>query len=273
MPVARARTLAMFGSVRIREFVAGRDETRSRLDRVPGLVGLHSVRSGGMDVDSSFGTLRLGANDAFLLSHDAPVRTSPRERLRLLSIVMPAEVLTEFSVPQPGEIRPIAQASALLDPAVAFAERAAVADAEPVSGFGNYYFERLLQEMVLGIIVDGTRTATAGLPPDHFRDAQGVIAAQCSDPKLSPRGVAAQLGVSMRQLQRLFRARGTTAEREIRSARVSHAIGLLTDPSYDRLGVDEIGQYSGFSGGSSLARAMAQEGSRSPAAVRRHRPE
>jgi len=262
----------MFGSVRIREFVTGRDDGRSRLDGVSGLIGLHSVRAGSMDVGSPFGTLRLAENDAFLLSHGAPLRTSPSERLRLLSIVMPAAVLTGFSVPEPGEVRPVAPTSSLLDPAVAFAERAAVADAEPMNGFGTYYFERLLQEMVLGVLVEGTRTAAAGLPPDHYRDAQSLIAAQCSDPQLAPRGIAEQLRLSMRQLQRVFHAHGTTTEKEIRRSRVAQAITLLTDPSYDRLSIDEVGRYTGFAGGSSLARAMAQEGSRPPTAVRRHRP-
>ena len=98
MPVTRARTLAMFGSVRIREFVAGRDDARSRLDRVPGLIGLHSVRSGSIDIGSPSGTVRLAENDAFLLNHDATVLTSPLKRLRLLSIVLPAEVLAGLMV-------------------------------------------------------------------------------------------------------------------------------------------------------------------------------
>jgi AraC-like DNA-binding protein len=269
MPVTRARTLAMFGSVRIREFVTGRDDRRTRHDRVPGLIGLHVVRDGGIDVGSPYGTLRLGAHDAFLLSHDAPLRTSPREHLRLLSIMMPAEVLTGLAVPAPGHIRPVASTSSLLEPAVAFAERAAEADAEPVSGFGTYYFERLLQEMVVGVAVEGTRTEAAGLAQDMHRDAQGVIAAQRSDPQLSPRGIAAQLNVSLRQLQRAFQAKGTTTERAIRRSRVEHAIDLLSDADYDRLSVDDIGRYAGFSGGSSLARAMAHEGSASPSAVGR----
>lgn len=271
MPVTRARTLAMFGSVRIREFVAGRDDARSRLDRVPGLIGLHSVRSGSIDIGSPSGTVRLAENGAFLLNHDATVLTSPLKRLRLLSIVLPAEVLAGFAAPAPGEIRPVSPSTSLLDPAVAFAERAAVVDADPVSAFGNYYLERLLQEMVLGVAVEATRAAAAGLPPDHHRDALNLITAQASDPVLSPRGVAEQLRLSLRQLQRAFRAQGATVEREIRRSRVEHAIGLLTDPAYDRLSIEEIGRYSGLSGGSSLARAMAQEGRRAPSEVRRRR--
>lgn len=267
----RARTLAMFGSVRIREFVSGRDDERSRGDRVPGMIGLHSVRSGSIDVGSPWGTLRLVENDAFLLNHDAALRTAPLEQLRLLSIVLPAEVLTGFATPAPGEIRAVSRSTSLLDPAVAFAERAAVVDADPESAFGNYYLERLLQEMVLGVAVEATRTAAAGLPPDHHRDALNLIIAQASDPALSPRAVAGQLRLSLRQLQRAFRARGTTVEREIRRSRVEHATSLLTDPAYDRLSIEEVGRYSGLSGGSSLARAMAQEGRRAPSEVRRRR--
>lgn len=269
VPVARARTLAMFGSVRIREFVRGRDDSRSRLDRVAGLIGLHSIRSGGLDIEAASGTLRLGKNDAFLVSHDAPVYTAPRDDLRLLSIVIPAEALTGVAAPGPGEVRSVAPTSALLDPAVAFAESAAVSDAEPVSGFGNYYFERLLQEMVLGVAVEGTRAPRVGLAADVYRDAMSMIVAQRSDPALTPGVIAEQLRVSLRQLQRAFHAKGFTAERAIRRSRVEHALDLLTDRAYDGLSIAEIGQYSGFSGGSSLARAMAQEGNESPSAVRR----
>lgn len=269
MPVTKARTLAMFGSVRIREFVRGRDEGRSRLDRVAGLIGLHSVRAGGMDIGSAAGTLRLKKNDAFLSSHDGALLASPRDDLRLLSIVIPAEALTGYEAPAPGEVRPVAPTSALLDPAVAFAERAAAADSEPVSEFGNYYFERLLQEMVLGVAVEGTRAPRIGPAADVYRDAMSTIFAQRADPNLTPSGVADQLKISLRQLQRAFRARELTPERAIRRARVEHALDLLAERTYDGLSIAEIGQYSGFSGGSSLARAMAQEGLATPSAVRR----
>jgi transcriptional regulator GlxA family with amidase domain len=102
-----------------------------------------------------------------------------------------------------------------------------------------------------------------------YRDAMSTILAQRSDPNLTPRGIADQLKVSLRQLQRAFRSREMTPERAIRRSRVEHALDLLTDRTYDGLSIAEIGQYSGFSGGSSLARAMAQEGRPSPSVVRR----
>lgn len=259
----------MFGSVRIREFVVGRDDARSRLDRVSGLIGLHSVRSGGIDISSASGVLRLREDDAFLANHDALLATAPHDDLRLLSIVIPAEALAGFAAPAPGEVRPVVAASALLAPAVAFAEQAAVTDSHPVSGFGNYYFERLLQEMVLGVAVEGTRAPRVGMTADVYRDAMSTIIAQRSDPHLRPRGIADQLKISLRQLQRAFRARDMTVERAIRRARVEHALELLVDRTYDGLSIAQVGQYSGFSGGSSLARAMSQEGKESPSAIRR----
>ncbi|WEK59923.1 MAG: helix-turn-helix domain-containing protein [Candidatus Microbacterium colombiense] len=267
--MTRARTLAMFGSVRIREFVRGRDDTRSRLDRVAGLVGLHSVRSGGIEIDTASGRLRLGANSAFLLGHDVPLPAAPVEGLRLLSILIPAETLTGAIAPEPGEVRTVSESSALLDPALAFAERAAVLDPDPVSGFGSYYFERLLQEMVIGVAVEGTRAPRMNPKSDAYTRALAMIIAQREDPSLSPKLIAEHLAVSLRQLQRAFRSHGTTPERQIRRARVDHAAALLEDRTYDPLTIAEIGRYAGFSDGSSLARAMSQEGRESPANVRR----
>ncbi|WP_334152570.1 AraC family transcriptional regulator [Microbacterium sp.] len=267
--MTRARTLAMFGSVRIREFVRGRDDGRSRLDRVAGMVGLHSIRSGGMEIDTSSGRVRLGANEAFLFGHDSALRAAPLPELRLLSIVIPAEVLTGVDVPGPGEIRSVSSASALLDPALAFAERAAELDPEPVSGFGSYYFERLLQEMVIGVAVEGAKVPQKAPKADIYLSALAMIAAQREDPALAPHMIADQLAISMRQLQRAFRSHETTPERQIRRARVEHAATLLADRVYDALSIAEIGRYAGFADGSSLARAMAQEGHRSPASLRR----
>ncbi|WP_230114341.1 helix-turn-helix domain-containing protein [Microbacterium oxydans] len=265
----RARTLAMFGSVRIREFVGGRDDTRSRLDRVTGMVGLHSIRSGGLEIDTESGRIRLGPNEAFLFGYDGVLRAAPLPELRLLSIVVPSEVLTGVGAPAAGEVRSVSSASALLDPALAFAERAPELDPEPVSGFGSYYFERLLQEMVIGVAVEGAKVPQRAPRAGVYLSALAMIAAQREDPGLSPHMIADQLAISMRQLQRAFRSHDTTPERQIRRARVEHAVTLLADRVYDPLSIAEIGRYAGFADGSSLARAMAQEGHRSPAALRR----
>ncbi len=207
----------------------------------------------------------------FLLNHDATVPDFAAERLRLLSIVLPAEVLAGFAAPAPGEIRPVSPSTSLLDPAVAFAERAAVVDADPVSAFGNYY----LRASPAG---DGAGRGCRGHPCRGGRPSArsssrclNLITAQASDPLLSPRGVAEQLRLScvscnVRSGHRVRRWNGRSADRASSMRSVCSRI-----PRTTALSIEEIGRYSGLSGGSSLARAMAHEGRRAPLEVRRRR--
>jgi AraC-like DNA-binding protein len=270
MPVNRGRTLVTFGGVRIREFV----RAESRAGRPPGaenagLVGLHSVRSGAIEVATPRGVRRFGPREAFMMSHDEAPVTAPVGPLALLSIMVPSEALTDGVALGPGEVRPVARTSSLLEPALVFAHRAAAARPDAISGLGSYYFERLLQEMVMGVAVEGVDPSPPSNGPDLYCRGVAVIDAQLSDPALGARVVATQVRISLRQLQRAFQAHGTTVERQIRRRRVDHAVELLSDRSYDGLSVTQIARHSGFSNGSSLARAMRQEQGTTPAEVRR----
>ncbi|VEI02993.1 DNA-binding transcriptional activator FeaR [Acidipropionibacterium jensenii] len=141
-------------------------------------------------------------------------------------------------------------------------------DLDDSSSLSIYYLERLLQEMVIGILVDHARSRVLPQSPSAFAAAQAVIGSQCSDPSLRPSVVAEQVGLSLRQIQRSFSAHGTTIEREIRRERVEQAIALLRSPDYAALSVTEIARYVGFSNGSGLARAMSALGNPSPRQVR-----
>lgn len=265
--LGKGRVLARFGSVRVREFVGDRDAGRAG-GEASGLVDLHFVRSGGIHVGSQSRVLRLRAGDAFLTRGDDELRASEMPGLRLVTVTVPPEVIPGSVLPRSGQIRHIAS-SALLEPAVAFAERIATADVAPDDSFTVYYAERLLQEMVIGISVETAGPSAAVLASDLMREARGRIAAQFTDPELTPARLAQQLGVSLRRLQRTFSAAGTTIEREIRSARVDHAISLLSDEAYDRLNIAEVAGYAGFSGTASLSRALRTEDHGSPSTLRR----
>jgi AraC-like DNA-binding protein len=118
--------------------------------------------------------------------------------------------------------------------------------------------------MFLGLLIDTNRPAPAVRPQQPLTHALAVIVGRCTDPALTPAVVAQEARLSLRQLQRLFRERGTTVGREIRRARVEQALTLLRDRQYDALSIDQVAQFVGFSNGSSLARAMAAEGHASP---------
>lgn len=185
--------------------------------------------------------------------------------------------MVQISVPQLAMESPVPTATGtvipsagvhLLKPLTAFALSVLSLDGEPVSSLSVYYLERLLQEMVIGTLVDDARSAAMPQSPGTFVLAQSVIASQSSDPELLPSRIAEQVGLSLRQLQRVFSAHSTTVEREIRRERVEQAVTLLRSPGYAALTVNQVARYVGFSNGSVLARAMTALGHPSPRSVR-----
>ncbi len=184
---------------------------------------------------------------------------------RVLTASVPAAIVQEVPL-DPQRLHVVPTSSPLLQPAAAFLRSAA--ETIVATRFTEYFFERLVQELALGLVVEA-----AGLRSDANRRnpmvfAMAVIAAQCADPELSAAAVAREVNVSQRHLERLFRIRGTSIAHQIRRARVDMAAALLRDPAQLSLTVDQIAQSVGFSNGSSLARAMASEGRPSPSQMR-----
>lgn len=195
--------------------------------------------------------------------YQPPLRTVGGSRM--LTTAAPAVLIRDIPL-DPHRLHVVPPSSPLLAPAAAFLRSAAAASAS--SRFSEYFFERLLQELMLGLVVE-----TAGLKPEGGRRnpmvfAMAIIAAQCADPDLTATAVAREVNISQRQLERLFRVRGTSIAHQIRRARVDLAISMLRDPTHRPLTVDQIAQHAGFSNGSSLARAMSSEGRPSPSSLR-----
>ncbi|SDH62508.1 helix-turn-helix domain-containing protein [Microbacterium pygmaeum] len=267
---SRARTLAVFGSVRIGEYVVPAGAPRPPFAGPRDGVGLHIVRSGEIAIDTKRGRHVFRAGDVYVSVFEPQMTFSLTGNVRLLSLIVPSAVLEGVGAPPAGQVRHLPSNGPLLAPTVDFIRRAAEVESASLTGFATYYFERLLQEMLIGVLIGGTSRVSIPQEPGVFAHSIAIITAQLSDHSLSPRSVADEVKISLRQLQRMHSARGTTVEREIRRARVEHAMGLLRDRTYDAMSVEQIGRYSGFSGGSSLARAMAAEGKMSPARERRH---
>lgn len=201
-------------------------------------------------------------------------RTDPLQVAReceLLVIEAPVELARQVFGPD-ASTRPLRiEASApLLAPIVAFATELLNTRRSEQSGLAKYYVERLVQEMLLGLMTDEARVMLAPAAPDPFRQALTIIQARSSDPTLTTDDIAHEVLLSRRQLERLFQKNGTTVATEVRRARVDQALTMLRSPEYARLSVDQIAGLVGFSCGSSLARAMATEGQPSPTSVRTH---
>lgn len=183
-----------------------------------------------------------------------------------LTLSFPAQLLQGIGLDDIGALA-VDVGSALFWPFLTFAWVCATSERRQ-TGLTLYYSERLLQEMIVGVVVASLRAEQARTVTEDYSAALSIIAARVGDPELSPAAVAAELNTSLRSLQRQFASRGATMDRTIRAARVGHARSLLEDPIYDSLTIERVAHACGLANGSSLARAFAAEGLASPAAVR-----
>lgn len=252
---------AGFGSVRIRASVHARpvsvasgaadDEVSLliALDRPPSIRGAVTEK---------------GPSTALLASR-AQAAMTPAAKCHLV-LTFPAQVLNGIGIEAPFA-HGIDTHSALFWPFLTFAWTCATTR-DRQTGLSLYFMERLLQEMIVGVVVASLKARHDKPAADLHAAALSVITARVGDPDLTAASVAAELNTSLRTLQRQFTARGTTMDRSIRGARVRHAMTLLRDPAYSSLSIERVAHTCGLANGSSLARAFAAEGHPSPTRVR-----
>jgi len=105
-----------------------------------------------------------------------------------------------------------------------------------------------------------------------FARIRGVIKDGFADPDFSPREVAAESGISLRYLQKLFTARGSTCSEFIYSLRLDHAARLLQRRASLATGqpLSEIAYACGFRHYTHFARKFRQRFGYSPGAATRN---
>jgi AraC-like DNA-binding protein len=207
------------------------------------------------------------AGQAVITADPTTLEVTSTSGYSITSIAIPREAVAGLGV-DPPDLQEVPPSSPLLDPVATFIGKAALVSDASVTGFSKYYFDRLLHEMVLSLVIETMSAHHVARPAETFSLAMAIIAAQYADPAFSVRGLARELRMSTRQVERAFQERSTTVTREVRSARLEQAAAMLRDAAYRALTIDEIGRYVGFSGGSSLARAMMRAGRPSPAELR-----
>jgi len=101
-----------------------------------------------------------------------------------------------------------------------------------------------------------------------FARVCGVIKGRFADPDFGPSEVAAEAGISLRYLQKLFTRRGSTCGEFIYSLRLDHAARLLHRRAFlaTNQPVSEIAYASGFRDYTNFARKFRRRFGRSPGA-------
>ncbi len=105
-----------------------------------------------------------------------------------------------------------------------------------------------------------------GDAPAELARIRNAIAANAKTREFRAEALARRLGMSLRSLERLVRARGTSVRRMLDDARETRARELLADP---RLGVQEVAAEVGYSAESAFRRAFKRWSGMSPAEFRR----
>lgn len=230
---------------------------------------LIAVRQGSLSLVSSVGACPLRAGEAVLSLAEVFCEAEDDASAEIMTVTGPGELARDMHESLTSSPQVLPGASALLAPTLAFALRTLQPAGAGRSKLGDYYIERLLQEMMQGLLTDTSPTErTPRLRQDPYRQAVAVLAAQFTDAELTSDGVAEAVNLSRRQLEREFSKRGTTIRGELRRLRVERAVSMLGDADYALLTVDQVARHVGFSGASSLARAMAQEGYHAPSKLR-----
>ncbi|WP_247826177.1 helix-turn-helix transcriptional regulator [Arthrobacter antioxidans] len=137
---------------------------------------------------------------------------------------------------------------ALAGPVAAFASALAEGpgDSGPIS---DVVAARVLENLVVAVYGEAHEETDPRLDQRRRvrRAAIDLIDERFSDALLTPAAIAADVGVSLRHLQRCFEGSGTTIASEISNRRTENASMLLAAPASRELTVAEVARRSGFS--------------------------
>jgi AraC-like DNA-binding protein len=126
-----------------------------------------------------------------------------------------------------------------------------------------------LVAMQQGIKPEAAEVAGEALRAAKLAQAKRLIGTHLADPLLSPEWAAARLGVSVRQLHRLFEPTGTSFSRYVRGERLARCHEMLANPAFNGRSVTDIAFGWGFDSLATFYRAFNAAYGLAPLDVRR----
>jgi len=213
--------------------------------------------------------VNITAGDVVLLDSTRPLTfISPaQDSAQWLGLQVPRQKLASHLgfEPQGGVCRPRqAQASRLLcqlarDPA---------SDVEPAFASTDRFMHLVIYDL-LGALFAPPAQLGSRHNDKLFARVCGIIKDRFVDPDISPREVAAETGISLRYLQKLFTVRGLTCGRYISSLRLDHAAHLIERRALTKTGqpLSDIAYACGFRDYTHFARGFRQRFGSTPGAV------
>ena len=143
-----------------------------------------------------------------------------------------------------------------------------VGNVEPAVASADDYM-RLVVYDLLGALFAPPAPLCSRHTDKLFARVCGIIKDRYADPDISPREVAAEMGISLRYLQSLFTDRGSTCSHHISSLRLDHAAHLIERRASVKTGqpLSDIAYACGFRDYTHFARGFRQRFGTTPGAV------
>lgn len=148
--------------------------------------------------------------------------------------------------------------------------RSAMANADGLDPERAPVVARQLMELLALALTEGGRDTESGesaVAAAHLRRIKAAIRRRLAEPNLTPALIAAECGLSVRYLHRLFSAAGTTMGRWTIEQRLAEADGALRDPRR-RSSLAMVAQSHGFSDQSQFCRHYKKRFGRTPGETR-----
>lgn len=232
---------------------AARVENESARQRV--ILGL--VRQGRVTVGNSTRPLDPAASGGFFLGPGARCTLAFEEASVVILVSVPAQVATEMGVQISRQSGGLTADAALARPVASFLEVLARLDEDPTI-LSSYFLQQLLHEQVGALLLssEGLRSDLQVSQQGIYARASELIIARRNDPDVSPASIAADLSISLRQLQREFHNQGDSPASALRRARAELAHQLLNDERYALVPATQIATHSGFASAQVMQRAL-----------------
>ena len=226
--------------------------------------------TGGSIITQDDRVVNVAAGDVVLLDSTRPVTFVPdaeHRNARWLSLQLPRQNLVSHLgfEPQGGACgRRQAQASRLL------CQLALEPVSEAEQAFASVdRFMPLVVYDLLGALFALPAPLGSRHNDELFMRACHIIKNRFADPDISPREVAAEAGISLRYLQKLFTVRGSTCRHHICSARLDHAARLIERRALMKTGqpLSDIAYACGFRDYTYFARGFRRRFGTAPGAA------
>lgn len=235
-------------------------------DNPTGVVAIFFATEGDAFFFHRSGHISLRPGQAIVYDADRPFLRGFNHRFRELVLTIPKPRYREIVGPKGPELPAVFEFGASGDPGgqalarlvrdsmrhIAAGETRHVSHSEPT---GRPW--QGIEDEALGLIRN-VLGDSAGSEEGLISAARNHIELNITDRDLSPGQVAAAVGISERQLGRIFAEAGTTVGRYVLTRRLEFARAALSAPEQDAVPVGEIGRRFGFTSPSHFSRTFRE---------------